>query len=101
MGNNQMATKEAGKALAEALAVNSVLKELDISGNGQRTRLYTPDGPGFAKELADGIKNNGALSSLDIRWNSIDDEALLDGIIKTCKHKNVTLEGDPKEQEDE
>ena len=31
MSKNELATKEAGKALAEALAANSVLKELDVS----------------------------------------------------------------------
>ena len=31
MGNNRMATKETGRALAEALEQNSVLKELDVS----------------------------------------------------------------------
>jgi hypothetical protein len=32
------------------------------------------DGPGFAQELAVGIKDNGALTKLDARGNDIDDE---------------------------
>ena len=63
MANNRMASKEAGKALAEALTANSTLKELDVSSNTW-TELRRPkgDGPGFAQELADGVKNNGALA---------------------------------------
>ena len=69
MSKNKMATKEAGKALADALASNSVLKELDVSSN------YEPfsglDGSSFARELAIGVKNNGALTSLNLANNSI------------------------------
>ena len=61
MANNQMGTKEAGEALGRALAQNSVLKELDVSGN----RYYDGDSwktdAGFSSGIADGIKNNGAL----------------------------------------
>ena len=59
-----LATKEAGKALAQALASNSTLKELDVSDNWEGG-----DGPGFAQELAIGIKDNGALTSLDLASN--------------------------------
>ena len=74
MGSNDMATKEVGKAIAEALAQNSVLKELDLSSNNwddTQDGGTKGDGPGFAKELADGIKNNGAMTSLNLSHNSL------------------------------
>jgi hypothetical protein len=61
--NNRLATKEAGKALAGALAGNSTLKELDISCNN------TGDGPGFAQELAVGLRDNGVMTSLNLASN--------------------------------
>ena len=71
---NQMATKEAGKALADALAANSTLKELDVSKNTDRGDGYDfdgADGPGFAKELAIGVGANGALAKVDISRNAL------------------------------
>jgi hypothetical protein len=55
------------------LAANTVLKELDVSSNnwsecGPRRE---GDGPGFVKELAVGISDNGALSKLVMRQNNI------------------------------
>ena len=65
MANNMLATKEAGRALAGALAVNSVLKELDVSGNyWYSSNKDHGDGVGFAKELAVGISANGALETI-------------------------------------
>jgi hypothetical protein len=64
--NNMLATKEAGEALAQALASNSTLKELDVSDNWEGG-----DGPGFAQELAIGIKDNGALTSLNLSSNNL------------------------------
>jgi hypothetical protein len=78
--NNRLATKEAGRALATALAVNSVLKELDLSCNAwdddsssddDDSDEEDADGPGFAQELAHGIKDNGSLSVLDLCCNGI------------------------------
>jgi hypothetical protein len=63
-----MLTKAAGKALASALAGNSVLTELDISG---QAGCMHDDGPGFAKELAAGIIDMGALLHFDISDNNI------------------------------
>jgi hypothetical protein len=68
---NRLATKEAGKALAAALAGNSVLKELDLSSN---FNLDTSHSAEFAQELAVGIRDNGALIKLDISSNHIRDE---------------------------
>jgi hypothetical protein len=68
--NNSLGTKEAGKALGEMLTVNSVLKELDLSDNA--VSVYVGgDGPGFAQELALGIKDNGALTKFDISNNCL------------------------------
>jgi hypothetical protein len=48
---NALCTKDAGKALAAALAGNSVLKELDLSNNSfYHSRDDQGDGPGFAQE---------------------------------------------------
>jgi hypothetical protein len=52
--DNRLGTKEAGKVLAGMLKGNSVLKELDLSSN---TGFRGSDGPGFAQELALGIKD--------------------------------------------
>ena len=75
--NNRLATKEAGRALATALAANSVLKELDLSSNAWEYDAYDDvhaDGAGFAQELAVGIKDNGAMTSLNLASNSINAE---------------------------
>jgi hypothetical protein len=47
---------------------NSTLKELDLSSNYCWNAGAT-DGPGFAQELADGIKDNGAMTSLNVSNN--------------------------------
>jgi Ran GTPase-activating protein (RanGAP) involved in mRNA processing and transport len=70
---NSLATKEGGKALAQALANNSTLKELDVSSNTWQDRYgdLQGDGPGFAQELAVGIKDNGAMTSLNLASNGL------------------------------
>jgi hypothetical protein len=70
LNNNRLGTKEAGKALGEMLKVNSVLKELDLSDNAVSVH-DGGDGPGFAQELALGIKDNGAMTKFDISSNDI------------------------------
>jgi hypothetical protein len=78
---NRLATKEGGKVLAQALASNSTLKELDVSSNNWYNGSahygrgqWTGDGSGFAQELALGIKDNGALIKLKISSNNIGGE---------------------------
>ena len=85
MSKNKMATKEAGKALADVLASNSVLKELDVSSNYEP--YFSLDGSSFARELAIGVKNNGALTSFDISNNNIGDEGAkhIAAAIPECK----------------
>jgi Ran GTPase-activating protein (RanGAP) involved in mRNA processing and transport len=67
---NALGTKEAGKVLGEMLKENSVLKELDLSDNRYYSSGWKTD-PEFAEELAAGIKDNGALTKLDISSNFI------------------------------
>jgi hypothetical protein len=70
--DNKLATKGGGKALAQALASNSALKELDVSSNTwEEHGNPRGGGPGFVQELAVGIKDNRALTSLDISSNSL------------------------------
>jgi hypothetical protein len=69
---NRLATKEGGKALAQALANNSTLKELDVSSNVWKERGRDKgDGPGFVQELAVGLIDNGAISSVNVLGNKI------------------------------
>ena len=70
MADNSLCNKEAGKALATMLASNTTLKELDLSNN----TYYQCDSPGFVQELAIGVKNNGALTSVNISRNEIESE---------------------------
>ena len=89
--NNALGTKEAGKVLGEMLKENSVLKELDLSDNRYHYGggIYRTD-PEFAEELAAGIKDNRALSKLDVRNNNISAtvKPLLQG---ACDAKAISL----------
>ena len=73
LANNRMASKDAGRALAEALTANSTIKEIDVSSNTWEDEYGNPrgDGPGFAKELAVGVAASGALATLGISNNDI------------------------------
>jgi hypothetical protein len=86
---NSLGTKEAGKVLGEMLNVNSVLKELDLSDNGVAS-WYGGDVPGFAQELALGIKDNGALIKLDICNNHISAEQERD-LQRICVTSGIEL----------
>ena len=59
--------------LADVLAANSVLKELNVASNldGESEKWTKTNGPAFAQELANGVSANGALTSLDISNNNI------------------------------
>jgi hypothetical protein len=73
--DDKLATKEAGKALAAALAGNSVLTELDVSSNNWYYHSGNKgDGVGFAQELAAGIKDMRAMTTLDISSNGIGED---------------------------
>ena len=62
--NNGLLNRESGKALADALKENSVLKELDVSNNYDEYNSSSRDGSGFTHELAIGIGANGALETI-------------------------------------
>ena len=62
LGRNWIQTKNAGKALGQALAQNTVLKELDVSGGGGRFKYMNR--PCFAKHIIAGVKNMGALATI-------------------------------------
>jgi hypothetical protein len=100
---NNLCTKEAGKALGEMLKVNSVLKELDVSSNNWMGGHYLDDsqgdGSGFAQELAVGIKDNGAISSINLLKNHIPIKQARELVqIMQAKEKLITLCGLSKEE---
>jgi Ran GTPase-activating protein (RanGAP) involved in mRNA processing and transport len=70
MPRNNIHGAEAGKAFADMLAQNTVLKELDLS------HQYAGSGgnwldAAFAKEFAVGISDNGAMTSLNLSGNNL------------------------------
>ena len=64
--DNSLCNREAGKALSEMLAVNTVLKVLDVSSNRTKFDSSARDGPGYAQELAVGLKGNHVITELNI-----------------------------------
>jgi hypothetical protein len=82
LASNAMASKDSGKAVAQALKHNSVLTALDVSGNAPDP---SNDGPGFAQELALGIKDMGAMTSLNLASNELSVEGAK--IIAACLPK--------------
>ena len=68
MRQNDIYGAEAGKAFADMLAQNTVLKELDLSSQKYETSSTygnALDAAYFAKELSVGISGNGALHCVD------------------------------------
>jgi hypothetical protein len=68
MSANGLKGAEAGKALGDAIATNTVLKELDIAGgryDGQRCDVE------FVQAFSVGLCDNEALTSLDMSSNKI------------------------------
>eukprot|EP00935_MAST-01C_sp_MAST-1C-sp1_P000997 g997.t1 len=69
MGCNGIKGIKAGKALGNAIAANTVLKELDVSGgkhDGQKCDVE------FFKGFSPGLSANGALTSLDVSGNKLE-----------------------------
>jgi hypothetical protein len=64
---NSLCNRETGKVLSEMLAVNTVLKKLDLSENSYRHC----DSVGFAQELAVGLSDNVAISVLNLANNNL------------------------------
>jgi hypothetical protein len=69
--SNGLLNKDSGTALADALKGNSILTELDISSNYDGHDSRSQDGPGFAHELAVGIRDSGAMTSLNLASNKL------------------------------
>ena len=69
MGDNKLKGAEAGKALGDAIAVNTVLKELDLSS----PESYNSDKSDaeFAKAFSVGLGCNGAMRNLNISSNRL------------------------------
>lgn len=66
MSNNHIRGAEAGKVLGDAIAANTVLQELDLSGGiAEETAIDAA----FTKEFAVGLGVNGALTSLNLGDN--------------------------------
>ena len=87
MGANGIKGEEAGKALGDAIAVNTVLKELDLSGGEYDDQKCDAE---FAKGFSVGIGANGALASLDLRSNRIPDDQETN-LRKICDSKSIKL----------
>lgn len=85
ISNNNLLTKEAGKILADMLDTNSTLEELDVSSNSWKDEFgqFMGDSQGFACALADGIKKNEKIRSLNISDNRIGDFVVTPEIWKT------------------
>jgi hypothetical protein len=88
--DNRLLTAEAGKVLSDMLATNTVLKVLDLSSNNWKDKWgdWVGNGPGFAKELAVGISENEALTTLDISENNLGalfEHDLPDGWVKISR----------------
>jgi hypothetical protein len=63
--------KEAGKALGDMLKQNSALKSLDLSSSLVGGISNTSKSLEFVKELAAGIRDNRAMTSLNLASNSL------------------------------
>ena len=71
LAENRFKGKEAGRALGDMLAANSVLKELDLSNQGGGHPSNDQIDAAFAKEFAVGLGANGALTSLNLSKNDL------------------------------
>ena len=89
LGDNRINGADTGKALGDALAANTVLRELDLSKQGDQYRNGALDAA-FAKEFAVGLGANGALASLDLSQNSIPAREL-GPIERLCESKQIAL----------
>jgi Ran GTPase-activating protein (RanGAP) involved in mRNA processing and transport len=79
MSANGLKGAEAGKALGDAIAANTVLKELDISGGLWRCDVE------FLQSFSVGLRDNGAMTSLNLASNALGVEGAK--IIAACLPK--------------
>ena len=73
ISKNYLLSTEFGKILSDAIALNSVLKVLDVSSQGLGLGLGLGDGPGFAQAFAVGLGTNMALETLNLSNNRLID----------------------------
>ena len=86
ISNNQLFTGDAGKALSSALKANSILTELDLSSNS-----FGPSNTeAFITEFAVGLGANGALATLDMSENFINDNQE-SNLKSMCSSKSIDL----------
>jgi hypothetical protein len=76
MRENNIHGAAAGNAFAVMLAQNTALKELDLSSQTVDKKYGHALDAAFAKELAAGIRDNGALSIANVLGNSFGKETL-------------------------
>jgi hypothetical protein len=86
LSKNEIISRESGKALAAALAANTVLTDLDLSSNQDDDQHL--DGTGFAEELAVGIKDSCAISALSLSGNKLKGGGI--GSILVALEENVS-----------
>jgi hypothetical protein len=72
---NSLANEQGGKVLSTMLTINSTLTELDVSDNWKGAGYGGP--AKFAKELAVGLRDNGAISSLNLATNALGQDGAL------------------------
>ena len=76
MSANGLQGAEAGKALGDAIAANTVLKELDISGGLYDSLRCDVE---FVQSFSVGLHDNGALTHLDVSSNKLGQPVFPDG----------------------
>ena len=77
MSANGLKGAEAGKALGDAIAANTVLKELDISGSEYDSKQCDVEFvQTFVQTFSVGLRDNGTLTKLDISKNDIKKDTL-------------------------
>jgi Ran GTPase-activating protein (RanGAP) involved in mRNA processing and transport len=71
MGANNIKGAEAGKALGDSIAANTVLKELNIAGRGEWPDHVPGCDVEFVKAFAVGLGANGALTKVNVSNNKM------------------------------
>jgi hypothetical protein len=79
MSKNGMKGSKAGKAFGDALATNTALRELDLSGQPETSEQYATPNMDAAcmKALAPGLSDNGAMTSLNLANNIAKEEDII------------------------
>jgi hypothetical protein len=87
MSKNRLEGAEAGKALGDALAGNTVLKELDLSGE----KYYSNMDIEFVKALTPGLSDNGAMTSLHVGMNQIPETEMKEIIAIAMRKESMKM----------